>query len=307
MNKFSPHQPAPNELSPAKSRLSLLRRLALSIALAIIFFGSGLAFASFISRFIPERQEWNRSIQYFKDHRDQFNAVVVGNSRTRHGFNPVLLSELAELQGIELKPYVLAVAGFTALDIDYLLKALGNSLEDCLVIVQANTYTAEIPGDWKNDRFTKTHTLSITTRNLRMGMNEFLHVYLWVKLATDFQPMKLASWTQTGETAAYLLKESRPLAFGVNGYRHLYMFFRRSSLAGEGLHLMRSGQAKAGNENRHGDRETLGYAALHESRIDEEFPREYEGRVYSWKDWLDRVEKIQSSISPVRYDGKLFS
>ena len=63
-------------------------------------------------------------LQYFAEHKDEYNAIFIGPSTTYNGIEPNLFDNLMAEQNVEIKSFNLAFSGATVAEIDFYLRTI---------------------------------------------------------------------------------------------------------------------------------------------------------------------------------------
>jgi hypothetical protein len=100
----------------------LLRRVLL-VALAVISFG---AVAWGLRQLVPWPEEYglHAKYEYFREHKDEFDAVYVGSSRVFRSFDPLVIDPAVEAEGIPFRSFNLGVGGMVSFEMDFLLREI---------------------------------------------------------------------------------------------------------------------------------------------------------------------------------------
>lgn len=101
---------------------SLPRRVLL-VALAAVAF---CAVAWGLRRLVPWPEEYGLRAKYdfFREHKDEFDAVYIGSSRVFRSFDPMIIDPALEAQGLPCRSFNLGVGGMGTFEMDFLMREI---------------------------------------------------------------------------------------------------------------------------------------------------------------------------------------
>ena len=101
----------------------MLRQLCLSLLYAALFAASFAGVSSAFRSIVPWPNALGLAtkVEYFEAHKDEYDLVVIGSSRSARGVDSVLVEEELARHGIEARTFNLAVGGMRTFEQDFVL------------------------------------------------------------------------------------------------------------------------------------------------------------------------------------------
>lgn len=98
-------------------------RRVLHVALAAIGFG---AVALGLHGLVPWPEEYGlrAKFDYFRDHKDEYDAVYIGSSRVFRSFDPLIIDPVIEAERKPFHSFNLGIGGMVSFEMDFLLKQI---------------------------------------------------------------------------------------------------------------------------------------------------------------------------------------
>lgn len=146
-----------------------------SILLSCVFCAAALAVSVPVSSRFTPGESWQRRMDFFRRHHEQFDFVVIGSSHVYRNVDPRVLEKEFSAPGCEPRGFNVGVAGYGGHGIDYTLRRLGDTLTGKVVLIEAFSYSAamrpDAPGRYAA-RDVQWHTLHQTASALRTAFEQ---------------------------------------------------------------------------------------------------------------------------------------